>query len=290
MSHENSEASGKRDVTRAMVTDTPAIVYRYRPGVEHDIASIRDRKIFFSSPSAFSDPFDCAITPDIIDPTDDDVASAMEDLRKRPGQPSSVIAEYESLPWEELRRKVRDGMATAVRELTRQIAERNGVACFTTKNDNLLMWAHYADAHRGICLAYRAKYEPFVGKLHYVNYVREVPHVSYAMCNNEPGADDLLRILYRTKSYEWHYEEEWRAFYDRPNRLFEYPVGILKGIYLGARVRREIVDGLREIFRDRRDEVEFYRGRLSTTRFRIEFDAIEYEDLKSVYADRTDEL
>lgn len=35
-----------------------------------------------------------------------------------------------------------------------QIINNSAVACFTTRNDNFLMWSHYASSHKGICLEF----------------------------------------------------------------------------------------------------------------------------------------
>lgn len=46
------------------------------------------------------------------------------------------------------------------------------VGCLTTKNDNTLMWSHYADKHRGICIEYdigkiNEKYNLIINKVNY---------------------------------------------------------------------------------------------------------------------------
>lgn len=42
---------------------------------------------------------------------------------------------------------------------------KKGVCCFSEKWDDLLMWAYYADGHKGFCLEFDTNYEPFT-KLH----------------------------------------------------------------------------------------------------------------------------
>ena len=41
-----------------------------------------------------------------------------------------------------------------IREFAFEKIEDYGIACFTTKNDNTLLWSHYADEHQGICLEF----------------------------------------------------------------------------------------------------------------------------------------
>jgi hypothetical protein len=43
--------------------------------------------------------------------------------------------------------------------------DRAGVACFSALPDDLLMWAHYADKHRGVCLKFVGnRFEPVIGE------------------------------------------------------------------------------------------------------------------------------
>mgnify|MGYP002227506002 FL=1 len=44
------------------------------------------------------------------------------------------------------------------------------VGCFSERNDSLLMWSHYADEHRGLCIGYNLhdlikNYELFPGNI-----------------------------------------------------------------------------------------------------------------------------
>ena len=39
-------------------------------------------------------------------------------------------------------------------KVAKRVAQRKGIACFLSNCDNLLMWAHYADSHKGVCLKF----------------------------------------------------------------------------------------------------------------------------------------
>jgi hypothetical protein len=49
-----------------------------------------------------------------------------------------------------------------------------GVACFSAAADNLLLWAHYADGHRGFCLEFDTS-DPVFEKIQRVGYTQEWP-------------------------------------------------------------------------------------------------------------------
>lgn len=108
-----------------------------------------------------------------------------------------------------------------------------GVACFSARLDSILMWSHYADGHKGLCLEFDTKYLPFSDreKLHRLIYSNSYPRLSpiaIFQSSNMPF-DPLV-----TKSKDWEYEEEWRFITDKGNWLLEYEPKALTAIYFGC--------------------------------------------------------
>jgi hypothetical protein len=95
--------------------------------------------------------------------------------------------------------------------LKEQMRGRNGVVCFSECWNDVLMWSHYGDRHRGICLGFDipSGAERF-GPVRYVD--RRLPF---------PADDELnerfMRRLLFTKASQWKYEREWRAFVQLEN-------------------------------------------------------------------------
>lgn len=85
---------------------------------------------------------------------------------------------------------------------------RIGVCCFSEEDDNILMWSHYADSHRGIVVSF----DPFVGywggnNFHRVSYSDErVKMITPSNLN----ANGFVESLITTKAKCWEYEKEWR--------------------------------------------------------------------------------
>jgi hypothetical protein len=78
---------------------------------------------------------------------------------------------------------VRDAMTGDLKAGIQRFYERvstAGVLSLSEINDDPLMWAHYADAHRGICIGLTEALMPYRGQ-HFaptrVSYVPEVPKV-----------------------------------------------------------------------------------------------------------------
>ena len=99
--------------------------------------------------------------------------------------------------------------------------DRNGVFCSTTDHHNLLMWAHYADSHKGAVIEFtpnRGKDSMFLASRPVI-YSSERPlayNTPHDMIRRgltmapEDSAREIVDNLVYTKSSEWSHEEEWR--------------------------------------------------------------------------------
>lgn len=99
-----------------------------------------------------------------------------------------------------------------------------GVICFTTHNANLLMWSHYADEHKGICIEFDTENSFFQGKYScdYYQNVGIVRKVDYRV--ERPLIIDPRELVKSTefwfvKSPEWQYEDEYRLLLPIDNAI-----------------------------------------------------------------------
>ena len=120
------------------------------------------------------------------------------------------------------------------------VADVTGVYCVTTKPDNLLMWAHYADNHRGICLEFSGAMALTVGIPMKVQYSdKRTPIEMYRKQSN------ALELALCTKSSDWEYEDEWRIIrpaYEGGSGPATFFPTQLTGIIIGAMATQETVD------------------------------------------------
>lgn len=82
-----------------------------------------------------------------------------------------------------------------------------GCCSFSETNDNLLMWAHYAKHHHGLVICFRAK-----SLLHDQIKLTKVHYSKRRVYQKQPTDDKTLARLLSTKSKDWSYEREWRAY------------------------------------------------------------------------------
>ena len=208
----------------------------------------------FARPSSFNDPWDCK--PVFSIPQDKNereamvrymaAASAKHGTTLDSDESERRVQELITNPQELLRRPM-DKLAP---EMHKQMDERYRVYCLTRRPASPLMWAHYADHHRGICLEINVR-QPDLCAAIQVQYRETYP--SFRL-----DADRDLSPFY-TKSSDWQYEDEYRliaeeedrAFSDRTlktrNQFYKLPSGSLISIIIGVHAPDETRRTIRSI-------------------------------------------
>ena len=134
-----------------------------------------------------------------------------------------------------------------------------GILSLSEKSDNLLMWAHYTNAHRGFVLGFNTDHSFFDQRLtqddliRYVSKVKysyERPRISFFDPTADPGEffTSVFAKFCLTKSQDWAYEQEWRMIMPLKDAsqikehsygniyLFVLPVDCIQMVILGSMV------------------------------------------------------
>lgn len=170
-----------------------------------------------------------------------DIERAYKWLRGRADMAPELEAQIsdDGKPNERFRELIVNGVDDSIRHLPRGEWESQiGVACFSSKCDDLLMWAHYADGHRGFCLEFSTQSEPF-SRAEPVTYCDSIPEVNpLDILDGKSTGPDLMQMMLRTKFTCWQYEEEWRILHMRAGTAYSYPFEALTGVYFGVSMSR----------------------------------------------------
>lgn len=223
----------------------PQRLYKYQPFTTHALENIKNRQIWFSAPVAFNDPFDCATVVCAADITPDEwqhLAEHFKQALQAQGKPVPPQLTEPGLVGEILREHVANRTRMAIAQHITTHREQRGVACFAERNDDLLMWAHYADGHRGFCLEFDFTDDEF-RNFRKVAYRSSAPILRVPQLLLESDAD-LFEAFLLTKHTTWSYEREWRGVHREPNKLYNVGWKRLTGVYFGAAmpaVRKEIL-------------------------------------------------
>lgn len=156
------------------------------------------------------------------------------------------------------------------------------VCSFSRRRDCLLLWAHYAENHRGLCLEYEVADDVYRGQFFPVTYTTAQPVLEAVRRYpaDVPAAGTLAididreAAVFLTKSADWSYEEERRLlrFAEQPDAKGEkHPVpGMLCAVYVGLRADAStllIVDRLLSSQRD----VDLWQASLVPGSFQLQF-------------------
>lgn len=128
--------------------------------------------------------------------------------------------------------------------------KRLGIYSLSATYFEELMWAHYANSHKGFCLEYKITklkdnylVPEMVNELK-VDYKCNPQNINYSDIKKKDG---VLKKLFATKSINWKYEKEIRLIFDSIG-LKDYHPSALTGIYFGTRfcseMRRQFIDSL----------------------------------------------
>jgi hypothetical protein len=252
----------------------PKSLYKYESFSTQSLLNLKGQVIYFGSPLKFNDPYDCALTPNILDPTDAEIESIRMTYLKRPDLPGLSREQFETFNSSQLRdtlmRAVRSGFSKVVDNFLTQ----RGVACFSERKDDLLMWSHYGGHYKGFCLEFNTSLEPFE-KIHQVKYVSKLPgiNISTSLFGDEFR---LVEDLFCTKSISWEYEKEWRAIHGVAGTQFCYSPQTLTGVYFGPDIDLQSLEIICLILAGQNEDVQLWRGFRSDTEFRVLFKPFTY--------------
>jgi hypothetical protein len=251
------------------VKQSPQRLYKYASFNEQSLRNLKTQSVYFNSPENFNDPYDCALFPLVPTPSitqSIEMRDAYIHKLTDPAQFAHVQSKSDSdLP------EFFNGTVKKVMDDSRGLFKTQGISCFSSINDQILMWSHYAASHTGFCLAFDTRYDPFC-KAKEVTYADLMPTVDPYKLLIEKNYEEVLD-LFSTKALAWRYEQEWRIRCKSMNVCIIYRDEALTDVFFGSRMRREAMEIVYLILKDKHPGIRYWQGRRSTSEFKIEFDA-----------------
>jgi hypothetical protein len=149
-----------------------------------------------------------------------------------------------------------------------------GVTCFSEKYNNILMWSHYADEHKGMVLGFNPSSQLMQkNKLFRVDYRSERVEI-------DPSEEvRYVEAVLKRKSEDWEYEAEWRLLRLRRYceekrvgknilRLFPIEPSDISRVYVGCRNTQ--LDAINTIRRKPQfSHIEWYRMEMHPDKFEL---------------------
>lgn len=275
--------------------ETEGRLFKYRKINDHTKDNLINNELFFSHPEDFNDPFDSKIVVEYKGTIKDwyDFVS-IRDIDKK------VIDQKIK---DEIIIEVGNGIfefnPTKNDKLLEDLAmNRYKICSFSETYLSILMWSHYADSHKGICLCFKTRKE---GNYHLfkllitesmplpvlfpVDYNKPKPK-KINMLTLPPEENKKLIDFYDIKHQDWKYEKEHRRLiFDEVGHekgfTVKYRKEDLEGIIFGLKAKREeieeIIDIISIYYLWQGIKVNFY----TTHEIQDEF-AIEVKEIESI--------
>jgi hypothetical protein len=175
------------------------LFYRYTPIGTWLPAFLKGESLQFSSRKSFNDPFGCR--PGYKLSGGKELDKFLHDRFKRFGFRGAdrVKAVHAA--------KNRSASVRQISSLSDEsILDQVGVLCLATDWNNSLMWSHYADQHKGICVSFHSDIDVF--KIAFrVKYTDDFPII----VRPKDEIDVMFAKAFLTKAKCWSYENEWRV-------------------------------------------------------------------------------
>lgn len=194
------------------------LVYKYRGGdeiiFERDLISIKNNVFFAPKHDLLNDPCETLVCTD------------------------KFVTQAKSLSFLFGRNKEKEilNLQNAVHNLFNVRKKTLGIYSLSKTYVDELLWAHYANSHKGFCIEYDLDKlldcDKSFGLYSFdIKYSKEPPQYSIMDINNK-GTEYIIKKIAGHKSIRWKYEQEYRIMTDFfGNHPYDFQA--VKGIYFG---------------------------------------------------------
>ncbi len=261
-----------------MIKYTP-VIYKYI-NYETGIKILKDSTIAFTNPLSFNDPYDCTLK--LID-FDNFPSTYRKYLAYkffnhlgRKEKRKQLSRMYKTSDFEIIDKLKTEGMNNEIKN--------RGVSCFSKKFNDMLMWSHYADSHRGICIGFELSLlylninSLYMEKMIVpVDYVKELEPINYY--NHK--IESVIRWL-KTKSEVWSYEEEVRIivnhldFNGNDKVIQTVNKDVFHSVYLGVNLSAEHQRDIMKTCKTEYKKINLLKISADDTHFKLNANNIKY--------------
>lgn len=300
------------------MTRLPSTFYRYRGFNTNTLDSLCHDRLYFAHPGTFNDPLDCNPTIECDSNLDElrhllsvliqrrvksEVLASLEQARIK-GNGATEHAEKRALS--EAQRELADIAYLAtnpeyevseseaeswllVSQIDRELRRHyeRGVCCFSKMYANPLLWSHYGDQHRGLCIGYGLDRKP-KPHLHPVNYggsrlVRTSALTRALVHEDLKAKEELDRDVLLRKARGWGYEKEWRLIGTQGDQ--ESPL-LLKEVTFGLRCPESVRHAVTQALAGRNTPLRYYEMYVVNGSFALRRRKVDLQEL-AIYMPKT---
>lgn len=154
-----------------------------------------------------------------------------------------------------------------------------GVLSLAENHDCPLMWSHYADNHKGLCLGYTIpdKAKDNIQPINYTSDTRDikVSQILDMLNGNEKAKREIEKSIFLRKASPWRYEKEWRMI----SNVGKQNASIyLSDIFFGMRCKDTTIYTVMKSMQDRKLPVKFWQITGTPQKFTLQKVTIALDD------------
>lgn len=260
----------KKKPTREQAEDViHPYFYKYRSLSGNDLSyviqTLTSSTIKFSTPLEFNDPYDCHPVFEATGSDDEWIAYGNQVIDRLP----SPISDAERAS-RVARLSTPAARVEFASNLTKNLPlqmKKVGVYCMSLVPDSMLMWAHYANSHQGVCLRFKANVpDPMFSSAQRVVYKKQRPRIN--PIHDRQTWTGVVKTTFRKADY-WSYEKEWRIVDISGPGVKTFDSAILDGIILGARLRQADWEAVAPVIRARENPLRVMKAVPCPQSFRL---------------------
>lgn len=268
--------------------ELPDTVFKYRPtsGLdgrpnEFTLDLIRLGQIYFASAREFNDPFDSALGYSFDDSDHAKRKWVMGMLRRTRPELSRQDRRAEAQRQLLAAKMNPDATMGVVQKRMQEARYRIGIFCSAGSRDDLLMWAHYARNHTGVCIGLRKAVLQREAARQLENHRRLMHSLSVKYVDvfkkwpffdpiRDENALPFLRSTIGTKSKHWEYEQEYRlAMFDYAGSVINCGPELVSDIVFGCRATDSDEQRVRKAAEAEGVRATFWRAKQHSDRFEL---------------------
>lgn len=248
----------------------PRKLYKYRSFDVYSLRLLSKAESYYANPRSFNDPLDC--NPTIQVDTDRAsikrlcfrmlaVAHGKEEARKEMKNHrymSTEYGDYKANP--KVEKYYMQRLGSEIKRLVDAEMSSRGVFSLAARWDCPLMWSHYADEHRGLCIEYDM-HENVCSHIKPVDYrrprsIKITELMQWKLHKSAEAEQKILDTYFFAKSPQWRHEREWRDIHPL-NGVISAPFRI-SGVYFGLRCDAAVRTSIVKLFANSNLPIAFY--------------------------------
>lgn len=144
-----------------------------------------------------------------------------------------------------------------------------GIFSLSKRYDDELLWAHYANSHKGFCIEYDLGFLLSKQKHRFfdIQYSDKIPNLDFPKLFDQNNLDVSIKRMLGYKSQRWEYEQELRIITENQG-INTYDYRAVKAIYFGLKTPNEEIEQVIETLQGRK--IKYFQMYLKPNSFKFE--------------------